>query len=389
MKQNTRKVWVNPVERPSAQGRDRQQYQILGKNGTVVNTINMKKTKEKDVSSVYQFPRIKSSQRLYTGLNKRVVNPYYKMNKEDLLAITIPHKTFDDKLDEILEQEYITKQTLLELKYGEPYNALNDFAGPPITEISALELNRAIQRFEETKSQLVDFKFVFYARPNLLKAETLRQELAISLVEALVDSGVFAASKDVANAAEHEFYIAEDNEEEENYSRKRDIIEEATAMLYEVKNKMPEFKAYQYAIILRDKTNRPIVIGESTPERIRIALSEYTSDRNKNQMEHIERFRSLYNLDQTPEGADKVNVMYAVQQAINTGAIVLRNGEYYWMAKSGSPDMYNPANSFDKLVNIFFKDMQVSNPKNDKKKQIVNYWNELIEELKERGVRFK
>ena len=383
MKNSTRKVWVNPVPRTSAQGRDKQYYQTYDRNGMVVRTVNMKKVKEKDIGTTYMFPRSGETNKLHTGLNKTIPNPFKGMEVVDLINQYQVHPDWHEKLEDIILSSHITKQTYLEIKHGEAPHAYSSnsvysmFNMPPTAKIKT--------DWDKGRGKLDSMEVVLYPRPNSFENSTPRQELIIAMIEALVEMDLIAASKDEANPSYHEFYISEDNEEETRHAKKLDFIESAYHRLYMLKNKNSYFKQYQFATVLTNKANQTLIKGESTPEMVKGALSAYVSDRNKDQMEHAQRLIDLYDLQETPDGADRFHIMYLVQQAINSHVILYREGEYIWPSQSATPDVYQLGNARDRVISFFLKEMNTPRPKDDQ--IIINYYDELLREVTAAGVR--
>jgi hypothetical protein len=382
MKNNTRKVWVNPVERISPQGRDRQTYQIIDKSGNIKNTTNLKKTREPDTGVVYSFPFNTKSGKLYTGLSELVINPYHEMSEIDISQMFEIHRDYIDLLPKFLKKERVTRQELLELKHGKAPNDYHNGSG--FTMFSA---PTDMKNFDQGKGELAKLRLILYPRPNALKTDTIGSELKIAMVDALVKAGKIAGSRDLANPSIHEFYVSQDNEEETNLSKKRDLIEAAVYKLVKLKNESPKFKSYQFATVLRTKQSQTLVKGESTPERVKSVLSDYLSDTNSDQMEHVDRFSKLWDLSVTPEGADKVMVYYTLQQAINTGVILYREKQYLWPNKSSTRDMYELGNSFEKISLFFLKEMNTSVPKG--KKVVTNFYQDLLDEVKAKNIKFE
>lgn len=381
MKSNTRKVWVNPVERVSPQGRDRQYYQTYDKNGNIRNTTNLKKTREPDTGVVYSFPFNIKSGKLYTGLSELVVNPYHNMDVLDFSRMFEIHRDYIDLLPDFLSKERVTKQELLEIKHGKAPNDYHNGSGFTMFKPPA-----DMKEFDNGKGELAKLRLVLYPRPNMFKTDTITSELKIAMIDALVKAGKIAGSKDMANS-EHEFFVSQDNEEETNLSKKRDLIEAAVYKLVKLKHESPYFKSYQFATILRTKNNQTLVKGESTPERVKSVLSNYLSDNNSDQMEHVTRFSKLWDLSVTPEGADKVMVYYTLQQALNTNIITHRNNQYVWNSKVGTPDIYDLGSSFEKISNFFLKEMNTPIPK--EKKVVTNFYQELVDEVKSKNIKFE
>jgi hypothetical protein len=382
MKKSTRKVWVNPVERISPQGRDRQYYVVVDKSGNPTTTMNMKKTREKNTGVIFTFPFNKNNGKLHTGLSKLIVNPYYKMSLKDLMGLLKIHSDYIPQLKDFLDSERVTHQQFLEIKHGMKPGEYNNDTG-----FTMFNDDVDINKFDQGKGILAKLRLVLYDRPNSFSDDTIESELKIVMIDALKDANRIASSKDKANPVQHQFYVSEDNEEETNHAKKRDIIEAAIFKLVKLKIESPDFKAYQFAVILRTKENQTLVIGESSAEKVKAVLSDYVSDNNSHQIEHISRFTKLWDLSVTPEGADKVMVYYTIQQAINTGVISYRNNEYFWLSKSGTPDMYDLGNSFETISNFYLKEMNTPVPKGNKTN--TNYYKELVDEIKAKGIKFE
>lgn len=378
MNKHTRKVLVSPLPRTSAQGRHKQTYQTVDENGVITTTVNLNKTREYGTTVTYMFPYNGSTNKLYTGLDKMITNPFKSLEVNDILQTYNPHATHD--IERIVTQDKITKQTLLEIKHGVAANYYNNEPG-----YTMLNMPSKIDDFDKGKGFLANFKVVLYPHDNRFTDETPRQELAIVLLDALVDADRIAKSKAEGNSAVHEFYISEDGQAEKDFANKREKIEEAIYMAYDLKLNSPQFKSYQFAIVLTDSRNNSIYKGQNIIARVKSSLSNYLQDKNNNQEQNIEKFVELYNLARTPEGAEKVDVMYSVQQAINNNVIVNRDNSYIWNSKYDDRSVHNLGSSYDKVISFFLKEYQAYNPKSEAK----NYYNDLLEELKSEDVIFQ
>lgn len=366
---NTRKVWVNPVPRVSAQGRHRQTYQTVGENGVVTTTVNMQKTKEFGTSSVYFFPYNKNTDRLFTGLDVTITNPFYNSDISEIKNKYNVHPDFE--LGKIVTQKEISKQLFYEIKHGvEPgkYNSFannNWFTGDPSAKNS---------------SYLAEFSITLYPRPNVFTTTTPRQELAIILIDALVEAGRIAESKSDANSALHEFYISENNQEETVMSNIIEKREEAIAKLYEIKTKYPKFALKEIAAVLPNNKGKYVALGDTTQEQLKIAISNYLKDDF-----NVNKFLEVVSLLETPEGAEKIKVMYCINQAVHKGVINSRQGEYIWVSKTGDQTAYNLGSRYDNVINFFLKEYKNYNPESED----LNYYSELVKELTVKGVEFK
>ena len=114
MKNTTKQIWVNPGERISYQGRHKQVYEILTKNG-LVPTVSKRKSKEAGTSSEYQFPYNSRTNRLYTTLDKMITNPFYQLKPEEVKAKYPVPETWNSLLDKILKEANSVKGPVSEV----------------------------------------------------------------------------------------------------------------------------------------------------------------------------------------------------------------------------------------------------------------------------------
>ena len=114
-------IYVNPVPRVSAQGRDKQVYTVIDPaSGELVPLKGMGKTKEFKSTDEYPFIYNPHTQRLQTGLEVSIPNPFYKMEARELIVKhNLNAAEWTDLLEYLVEQESITKQTYYEIIDGQ------------------------------------------------------------------------------------------------------------------------------------------------------------------------------------------------------------------------------------------------------------------------------
>ena len=109
-------VYVNPVPRPSVQGRDKQVYSFSLKTGQVVQTRSMQKTKEFGVGSEYQFLINFDKNRLDTGLDETIENPFCESTEDSLRTeLSLSAHWSKERLENIIAGKQLKKQTYYEL----------------------------------------------------------------------------------------------------------------------------------------------------------------------------------------------------------------------------------------------------------------------------------
>ena len=78
-------LFVNPVPRISAQGRHKQVYTVINKTGETIPFTGMSKNKEFGVPSEYSFRLNTTSNKLITGLDKMIDNPFKDLEVSDIM----------------------------------------------------------------------------------------------------------------------------------------------------------------------------------------------------------------------------------------------------------------------------------------------------------------
>lgn len=379
MKKTTKTIWVNPVPRISVQGRDKRVYTmntnlISGDSGSLVPTTRLNKNKEFGAAETFQFPLDPLRNKLVTGLDETVDNPYKGFTGREIITNYNLDTSWTDIIEKIADQEYITKQTMLEIKHGVANNYYHGHV-----QYHMGNMPQDISLFHNNRSFLQDLKLVLYDRPNPFDDSSPRQELLMYMVYSLP---TVAQSKIDINPAIHNWFISQENEEEELAAKKAEIIEEAIYHMHKLKHEYGKFRSYQMAIVLSDSYNQSLVKGKVTNEVVSSKLSSYIQEKSNNQMTNISTFMKNINLLKSKEGFSKFFIKYLIQQALNTNVLALRDNEYIWHSKAGTPDVYKLGNSYDKLINFFVKEYEEYNPKSD----ISNWYKDLSEEVAAKGI---
>lgn len=368
-----KQVWVNPVERISYQGRHKQVYTIRTDEG-IIPTTSMKKVREDDVAHEFSFAFNPYTNRLHTGLDELVTNPFYNMEINDIIANYSLANDWLKFLPEIIKADKVKKQTIMEIEHGVEPDLYTSEVKHTMTNLPS-----DMADWGRAKTYLQRLKLILYPRPNPFDNSSPRQELLMQMIYHLP---IIAKSKAEANPVMHDWFISQENEEELERSKKQDIIEEAIASLYKLKTDYPRYKVYQTAIILRSKDAKPIIKGTVSDETVKNTLSRFINTKDHNQMDNIEQFMNTFGLLKSKEGVKKFEVMYLVQQALNYHIIGHRDNEFIWHSKAGSPDVYKLGSNYERMIAFFLKEYNTYNPKSD----ITNWYKELLEELKVKNV---
>ena len=237
-------IWVNPVKRTSPQGRHKQVYSFIDSNNNLVATRSMDKIKEDNVTETFYFPRHPDTNRLVTGLNKMIDNPFYGGTPDETKVSQNLGDEWEKILPVIVNNPKIKKQTYYEILDGVAPNYYTDETTYTITEPLSYQKG-------QKRTYLEEFKVILYPRPNIFKSDSSRGRLAIELFHVL---NKVAKSHDQINPALHDWYISEENESMQENKKKRDIYQKAMALMYDLRNTATEFEMYKIASILKYNT---------------------------------------------------------------------------------------------------------------------------------------
>jgi hypothetical protein len=369
MKSNYTTIFVNPVERISAQGRHLHMYYSQNKSGEMIPQAKMNSTMAGGSAKVYKFPEnAYDKTKLVTGLNVSMDNPFKGLTVEEVLSSFNLQDKWQTLLEKIVLQSSITRQTYLEIKHGKTPGHYTD--------------DKFYDGNEKRPSYLKELTLVLYDRPNMFSNQTPDSEMKMELIKL---HGKIASNKQEANTSFHHFFISQEDEAEQEIANKREIIEKATAHLYLLKTQKNKIRPYQMGIILKDYKGDVLMKGDLLEGRISNILSDYVGKADKYQIDNCNKFLAKVEQVSTREGLDKFETEYLIQQAINTNVFTSRDGYIFWNSKTGVPNV-SKWSDFERMVNFFVKEKITFDPK-DKEK--TNWYGELFEEVKEKGIRME
>lgn len=374
---NHKIIYVNPVKRVSAQGRDRQTFSFIDPRTKELRvTTGMSKTKETGVPTVLTFPYNSITGRLDTGLEETIENPFKEMEPEQIMIQYGLPKEWREHLNMIVKQPNITMQTMYEIQAAvKPDYYTSDMAnGQTIFTFSKSSVIAAPNFLQTLQATLYD-------QPNRFTSETARGRLMIMLMK---KHPFVAKSYQDVNPAIHLFYISEENAVENETAKRREVINDAIFNLVSLQRTVPEFQIFQIASVLT-KNGKPIISGKMTKDSVNREIDRYINEDSPKQLSNIEQFNRFYKMLDEQEGRDRLWVTYMIQQAINSNVISLRDGFYVWHSQSEHPNVYK-LQSLEKLVNFMINEYTLYNPKD---KETSNWYYKLYTELDNKNVRLK
>lgn len=368
----TTTIYINPIQRISAQGRHKQVFTLIGKTGEMIPTTGMGKNKEFGTASEYPFRLNSGSNKLITGLDKPIENPFKGLEPSVIIEEYNLSQDWLKHLEQLVKQEQIKLQTKYEILDNVAYNFYTNDVSSTVFQANWKA------NLDKPKNFLETFKVILYDRPNVFTDDTPRGRLSIALLKM---HPAIAKSKAEANSAVHHWYVSEENEAAMEKVRKRDIIENAiTDWRILTRNSTP-YIMYQLASLLKTNDGNPIVKGKVNENTVKGLVSDYLNDSTTHQLDNIEKFNKLHGMLSDREDKKRFYIMYIVQQALNTGVIGVRDGFYIWYSKSAQDNIYKH-NTYDALISTIQREYSNYNPQDT---TVANWYKDLYEEVQSKG----
>ena len=368
-------LFVSPVQRVASQGRDKQKFTTIDpKTGQLTESSrSMNKTREVGTSVTLKFPLDVYQNKFVTGLDELIPNPVYGLEAEEVLSTYALSPKWQELLPKIVKQQQIARQTWFEIQDNVDPDYYNSNAK------NGTMLNFQPSQLSNREASFIEkFSVELFDRPNRFVDDTPRQRMAIQLIK---NHNRIAANKVEANPVEHLFYISEENEAEMEKMRKQDIIEAAIAAKFKLQTESSEFLNYKVSSLLTTHQNRVIVKGVMPKDGVKQALSNYLSDK-MHQMENISKFQKIVDLLKTPEGKQRFEVMYLVQQGLNTHVLDNRDGYLVWNSRASEKNIYKWTD-YEKFISFLVSEMVIFDP--DADDAPTNWYNELFKEVKSKN----
>lgn len=375
MENNYTTIYVNPVERESAQGRHRQVFTHVNQaTGEQIPIAGMKKTKEFGAGDTFSFPYDIANKRMITGLDMMIANPFKGSDPNEIRAEYSLDRSWEGFLEGLVQKDLIKEQHYLEIIDGRSYDFYTDKV-----EMSMFDIPFGMSFKDMPRPTfLQSFEITLFSEPNRFTSQTSRGRLAIKLCK--VHPRIADNPREVNNAV-HSWFISQEEAGLEIQHAKDKQLNEAIYRLVNILNNGGFYKAYQLATVLTNNNGTSLVKGELSQKAVEAALNNYIKDKGRYQEQYLNNFILTTNLLDTVEGAEKFEIMYMLQQAINNYVITVRDGYFIWNSQSGKPNVYKHTDK-DKLINFLWNEYKVYNP--DLKE--TNYYGELLRELRNKNV---
>lgn len=370
-------IWISPVPRQATQGRDKQTFTSFNpKTGEQTDQRKlMHKTREIGTGYRMSFRADMTKNKLHTGLEESVDNPFYNLDASDVMSDFGLDHSWSSELDKIVKQKLIKKQTYFEiLDQREPGFYKSEMVSGNLFTYSKNKKATIASTFLE------QFYVTLYDGPNRFTDETPRGRIAIQLFK--VHDKV-APNKQSINPTMHSFYISEENEAEMEKMRKQDVIDQAIYAKVKLFNEASELKLYQVASLCLNSQSQPIVKGTASKDQVKQAINNYL-DSGTNQLTNVGKFIEITDLLKEKENKLKFEVLYLVQQGINMNVLSMKDGYMLWHSKAQTPQY--KFSEKDKFVNLILVEMLKYNPEDT---ETSNWYYDLYSELEKKGVWLK
>jgi hypothetical protein len=368
-----KRILVKPVERESVQRRHLTPVQFFDKfSGKMVDTGKVSgKTKAKNAGETVRFYEAPGTGKYRTGLEELVTNELKELKPEFIKSKYGLSDSWNNALKEIVKQDRISRQQLYEIKDGVEPNYY--------TSIKSQSFIGNFESFDPKKPKtfIEKFEIYLYDGANPFTEDTSRGRFAILAIK---NAPQVAINKEVANHNYHNFYIAEENEEELEQVKIHDLENDAIYELETIQRKYPESKLYQLAVALKDSNNISLVKGEVAPQIVKAQLNNFIKNKDRNKQDNIAKFLKLAEL--FTSSPLHFEIEYLTAQAKNVQLIYNGgDGIMYWKGKETNPTVYKWRNE-DAFKSFILQEAEKYNPK----EKSLNYYSDLKIDLGLRGI---
>lgn len=368
------KIVVKPVPRESVQRRHLTPVKVWDPlKRQMVDTGQVSgKNKAKDSVEKLPFTPDREKRRYKTGLEEMLDNPFKGMDWLELKASKALPDEWNALLPKIVEMPKISKQQYFELLDG----VIPDFY-TPIMHADTLKGNTLFGGLDakREKTFIERFEITLYDGANVFHSDTSRGRFAIQLLK---NCGLVAPNREVSNSNYHNWYIAEENEEELDRVKSDDLENLAIYELAFLQNNYPEGKLYQLAGQLTTHENAVLVKGDVSHMLVKDQLNRYIKNKGPYKAENISKFMTA--VDNFKNNPLKWEIDYLTAQAFATNLLYIESGFLYWRGHQDQPQVYKWKN-MDAFKAFIFDEGQKYDPNAGN-----SYYADLIEELRLRGV---
>jgi hypothetical protein len=364
---------VKPVPRESVQRRHLTPVKVWDpEKKTMIDTGQVTgQTKARGAVEVLYFVPNLQKGKYETGLEEMVPNPFKDM---EVLALKGKYLLSDEwnlVLEQVIKADKITRQTWYEILDS----TSPGYYSPTINRnVQTIGPMRVTSDEKQPRTFIEMFNITLVDGANIFLWDHSRSRMAIQLLKNHV---LIAPNREIANPTMHNWYIAQEDEEEMSRVEIDDLENNALFELTSLQRNVPEDRLYKLAVILE------LARGEMSPLVVKDMLNRYIKSKVSDKKDRIDKFLTSVHIlrDQEP----RFNVLYAVTQAINVNILYFDAGFLYWRTKTDQAHVYR-WKSKDEFINFLVEEYSKFRPKAKDQESGVNYFRELKLELEARGI---
>jgi hypothetical protein len=284
----------------------------------------MGKNKEHGCTESLMFAASLQRNKLITGLDEQVNNPY-KGGEADVLRtqLSLDETWTDSILNGIIKSDTVALQTVYELKDSVSYGYYT--SSIKHRKMSGNSVFTMPKRDAE-HTYLEKFTLTLYDSANRFSSDTARGRIAIQLLK---NHPLVAKDKDSANSTMHHFFIASEEQDDAEQLQIDKAENKAIAKLADLLDKKPNIKYMVASLLKRDSTTFLLVGGDISEVGLDKTLNDYVK-RSKDKKEALSNFNRVASLalSNNEEDLQSLFVQYIMRKAIDATAIIVRNGNY-------------------------------------------------------------
>lgn len=366
-------ILVEPVDRPSYQGRD------LRKQNTT-----LKVTKAYKAVDELKFQRDSSGRKFITGLDDFApINPLKFEGKDGELDIYIfdlmqeykLSQAWEPKLKKIVLSDKITYQTYYEIIDSvEPDTYTSLINQKHFVNSGFLDPNSAEPTF------LQRFSVILYPGVNTFSTSTSRGRLAYHLLQ---NNNLVAKSKNDINNSIHGYFISFEKEAEIETLSTIDFKNDSIVMLRTLQKDASQQDVIDLATLLYIKPNVPLTTGKNISyskavQSIDDFLKSGTTSQNLGNHKQFQEVFELYTKNKM-----LFDVKVLLERAKNNSVIIVRPGNVVWREMEAYPEVYR-FDSIKQLEEFLYKEYD----KLDEKEVLegaINYYDMLTKQVNGKG----
>jgi len=343
-----------PIPTSSKRGLDSQRFYKKDLATGVKTNIEMPRTKQLDdkgnIGSESIYPIKNRHNGLYDfGLSEMIPNPF---KGEDVLNIIrqyrLDKKDWKEYLLEIIEEDFITKQTWAEIRFGLLPNQLTEKPCPKPTKDNPYP-----------HTHLMKHVVVLYDEPNPFCEDNLNGFLSIQLLKN--DRGHrVAPNVQSINTALHGWVLVEQAQEHRqsmDLRQKKNMALGKMATLfndYPVTAQLEENIPFFIASVILDSKKAALITGKPTPVKISEKLEEFLVSSSSLEY-NIAEFNRVVNLFE--KQPDLFYSTYLAQQMRNAKMIQNVNAQWHYRTAVGENISWE---NFDNIVTYIYSEMNKS-----------------------------